>query len=78
MDRPASETATTATFVVRFWHEWTNVHWQGRIEHVESGQQRDFLDLDKMLRFLQQMGITVAQPADHDEHRMPIPPSGSR
>jgi hypothetical protein len=45
---------------------------------VQSGQQRGFLDLDEMLRFLQQMGITVAQPADHDGYRMPIPPSGSR
>ena len=58
---PAEPTMTT-TFVLRFWREWTGTEarWRGRIEHVPSGQRRDFLCLDQMLGFLQGMGVTMA------------------
>ena len=62
MNQPSAETTATTTFVVRFWREWTGAEsrWRGRVEHVQSGQQADFLYLDDMLRFLRQMGVTLA------------------
>ena len=73
MNQPSAETTATTTFVVRFWREWTGVEarWRGRIEHVQSGQRQDFLCLDGMLRFLRQMGVTLAQLTDDDEQETP-------
>ena len=64
-----SETATT-TFVLRFWREWSGdaMRWRGRIEHVQSGQRRDFLCLDEMLRFLQQGGVIMERRAAAPDH----------
>jgi len=65
---PTTQNITITTFIVRFWREWTGAEarWRGRIEHVQSGQRQDFLYLDDMLGFLQQMGVTFAQPTDGD------------
>jgi hypothetical protein len=54
-----------------FWREWTGAEsrWRGRVEHVQSGQRADFLYLDDMLRFLRQMGVTLGQLTDDDEHK---------
>ncbi len=74
----ASSTETTATtvFVVRFWREWTGaeMRWRGRIEHVPSGQRQDFLTVEQMLAFLQQMDVTCARLADSDRPEPPPPP----
>lgn len=69
MNQPAPDSTATATFVVRFWHEWTGMaaRWRGRVEHVQSGQGVSFLAMDEMLAFLQQMGVTLAahRPTQH-------------
>jgi hypothetical protein len=73
MNQPSVGTTATTTFVVRFWREWTGAEarWRGRIEHVQSGRRMDFLSLNDMLCFMQQMGVTLAQLADNDEHETP-------
>jgi hypothetical protein len=70
MNQPSAETTATSTFVVRFWREWTGTEsrWRGRIEHVQSGRRADFLCLDDMLGFLQQMGVAFARLTDDDEY----------
>ncbi len=59
MNQPSAETTTTTTFVVRFWREWSGMEarWRGRIEHVESGQRADFLEIEGLLGFLERFGI---------------------
>ncbi|MGD8966327.1 MAG: hypothetical protein PVI07_02355 [Anaerolineae bacterium] len=44
----------SSTFVVRLWHEWTaeGPRWRGRIEHLQSGEGRAFLDADALLSFV--------------------------
>lgn len=63
MNQPPAEATTTKTFVVRFWHEYsdTESRWRGRVEHVQSGRRQDFLSLEEMLGFLQQMGVPLVQ-----------------
>lgn len=63
MNQPPAEATTTKTFVVRFWHEYsdTESRWRGRVEHVQSGRRQDFLSLEEMLDFLQQMGVPLVQ-----------------
>ncbi len=48
-----------STFVVRFWQEWSAAgsRWRGRIEHVQSGDNATFLDLDEMLEFIRRIGV---------------------
>lgn len=60
MNEPPVRTTDTATFVVRFWREWTGhgSRWRGRIEHVKSGQQADFLEVKAMIGFLERFGIS--------------------
>ena len=41
---------------------------RGRIEHVRSGQRADFLAIDQMLAFLQQMGVTCIQLTNNNEY----------
>ena len=74
MNQPSAR--TTATFIVRFWREWARAEarWRGRIEHVQGGQRADFLYLNDMLRFLQQMGVTFGQFTDSGEHETSAPP----
>ncbi len=56
---PVTDITTASTFIVRFWRETTagQVRWRGRIEHIQSGENAAFLDMDAMLRFLQHYGI---------------------
>ena len=65
MNPPPAETTTATTFVVRFWHERSGAEsrWRGRIEHIGSGRRQDFLHLEEMLGFLQQMGVTLVRVA---------------
>ena len=67
MDQLSAETTTALTFVLRFWREWTGKEsrWRGRVEHVESGQGVSFLEIEGLLRFLEQFGICAgADPAN--------------
>jgi hypothetical protein len=36
------------------WHEWSvdGSRWRGRIEHLQSGESRAFLDWDGLLSFV--------------------------
>lgn len=62
MTRPSAETIAPTTFVVRFWREWSGLEprWRGRVEHVESGRQANFLEIDDLLGFFQHFGIGPA------------------
>jgi hypothetical protein len=48
-----------STFVIRFWREWsiTTPRWRGRIEHVQSGQHADFVELEGIMEFVQAFGV---------------------
>ncbi|NIN69148.1 MAG: hypothetical protein GTO63_31560 [Anaerolineae bacterium] len=54
-----SSVPPASTFVVRFWREWsvTGPRWRGRIDHVQSGENAAFLELDGMLGFLGRFGV---------------------
>ncbi len=56
-----------STFVVRFWQEWSAAgpRWRGRIEHVQSGENAAFLDVDGMLDFVRRAGVMLG-----DENRL--------
>lgn len=49
----------TSTFVIRFWREWFDGagRWRGRIEHVQSGQRADFVELEGVLQFVRDLGV---------------------
>lgn len=55
------EVPPNSTFVIRFWREWsaTAGRWRGRIEHVQSGQQADFVKLERIIEFVQGFGIII-------------------
>jgi len=62
MNRISADTTSAATFVIRFWREWSR--WRGRIEHVQSGQRADFLGVKTLMAFLDRFGIRPeADPA---------------
>ena len=48
-----------STFVLRFWREWSasGSRWRGRIEHVQSGQCADFVELQGILEFVRALGV---------------------
>jgi hypothetical protein len=48
-----------STFVIRFWREWSTAtgRWRGRIEHVQSGQRADLVELEGILEFVQGFGV---------------------
>lgn len=48
-----------STFVIRFWREWSvsGSRWRGRIEHVQSGQRADFVELQSILEFVRNLGV---------------------
>ena len=48
-----------STFVIRFWREWSiaTPRWRGRIEHVQSGQRADFVELEGITEFVQAFGV---------------------
>jgi len=55
----ASSIPPASTFVLRFWREWSasGSRWRGRIEHVQSGQRADFVELQSFLEFMRDLGI---------------------
>ena len=60
-----------STFVIRFWREWSAAgsRWRGRIEHVQSGQRADFVELESILEFVRGLGVMAEdqispKPAD--------------
>jgi len=48
-----------STFVVRFWRERSRegAQWRGRIEHVQTGENAAFLDLDGLVEFFRRSGF---------------------
>lgn len=48
-----------STFVIRFWCEWSAAgsRWRGRIEHVQSGQRAEFVQLQGILEFVRDLGV---------------------
>jgi hypothetical protein len=54
-----SPVAPLNSFVIRFWREWsaTAGRWRGRIEHVQSGQHTDFVELGAILEFVRRFGV---------------------
>jgi hypothetical protein len=48
-----------STFIIRFWREWSAAgpRWRGHIEHVQSGEETAFIDLEKLLAFLRRFGV---------------------
>ncbi len=64
MNPTTTQATTSITFVVRFWQEWSGAEsrWRGRVEHVESGQQANFLAIEDLLGFFQRFGIGTAIP----------------
>jgi hypothetical protein len=65
MSQPTNLQPTTTTFVVRFWCEWSGAEprWRGRVEHVESGRQANFLATEDLFGFFQRFGIGLAARA---------------
>ena len=59
---PATQTADTS--IVRFWREWSAAgpRWRGWVEHVQSGEEAAFLDLDEMLRFIRRFAYIQSVP----------------
>ena len=55
----ASSIPPASTFVLRFWCEWSasGSRWRGRIEHVQSGQRADFVELQSILEFVRDLGV---------------------
>lgn len=60
MNRLSADTTSAATFIIRFWQEWsgTESRWRGRIEHVQSGQRADFLGVEGLIGFFDRFGIS--------------------
>ncbi len=67
----SSPVPSNHTFVVRFWYEWSDVspRWRGRAEHVPSGEGTTFLELQKMLDFIQGFGVMVEAERHRDERK---------
>jgi hypothetical protein len=59
MAETASSIPSASTFVIRFWCEWSvsGSRWRGRIEHVQSGQRAEFVELQDILEFVWGFGI---------------------
>ena len=77
MSPSATPATTTLTFVVRFWREWSQgqPRWRGRVEHVESGQQANFLAIEDLLAFFRRFGIgaAIATAGRRDDEHQPNP-----
>ena len=62
MSRPQS------TFVIRLWREQGGKEagsvqeWQGRIEHLQSGEGITFRHWDQLLEFMQHLGVSLELP----------------
>ena len=61
-----SGVSPASTFVIRFWREWsaTAGRWRGRIEHVQSGQRADFVELEGILAFVRDLGVMAEDQED--------------
>ena len=61
-----SGVSPASTFVIRFWREWsaTAGRWRGRIEHVQSGQRADFVELEGILAFVRDLGVMAEDRED--------------
>jgi hypothetical protein len=61
-----SGVSPASTFVIRFWREWsaTAGRWRGRIEHVQSGQRADFVELEGILAFVRGLGVMAEDRED--------------
>jgi hypothetical protein len=61
-----SGVSPASTFVIRFWREWsaTAGRWRGRIEHVQSGQRADFVELEGILVFVRDLGVMAEDRED--------------
>ena len=59
MAETASFIPPASTFLIRFWCEWSasGSRWRGRIEHVQSGQRADFVELQGILEFVRDLGV---------------------
>jgi hypothetical protein len=55
-----------STFIIRCWREWSTAEprWRGRIEHVQSGDNAAFLDLEEMLDFVRRFAFTAGGPLE--------------
>jgi hypothetical protein len=64
MNQTIIPTTTTATFVIRLTRETTTgeVRWRGCIEHIQSGENASFLELEALLEFLRRFGINPKEP----------------
>jgi len=60
----SSSVSPASTFVIRFWCEWSvcGSRWRGRIEHVQSGQRADFVELQGILEFVRALGVMAEEP----------------
>jgi hypothetical protein len=64
-------TPPSSTFVVRLWREGTveGPRWRGRIEHLQSGESRGFVDAEGLLAFVGRFAAVrdqADQPAKKD------------
>jgi hypothetical protein len=61
-----SGVSPASTFVIRFWREWsaTAGRWRGRIEHVQSGQRADFVELEGILVFVRDLWVMAEDRED--------------
>jgi hypothetical protein len=61
-------TPTYLSFLVRMWREEDPKrpqrigHWQGEIEHIQTGQRWTFDSLDALLAFLRQQAVAPEAP----------------
>ena len=55
----SSSVSPASTFVIRFWCEWSvsGSRWRGRIDHVQSGQRAEFVELQGILEFVRGLGV---------------------
>ncbi len=61
-----SSVPPASTFVIRFWCGWSagTGRWRGRIEHVQSGQHADFVELEGILAFVRNLGVMAEDRED--------------
>ena len=68
----SSSVPPVSTFVVRFWREWSAAgpRWRGRVEHVQSGEHSDFVELEGIMEFVRAFGAMAedqSTPSKADE-----------
>jgi len=65
----SSSVSPASTFVIRFWREWSvsGSRWRGCIDHVQSGQRAEFVELQSILEFVRALGIMAEDEKMHRE-----------